>query len=416
MGDLELIEAALDKGNYRRAGQLLERFSVEAKHSHSPQIMLLMARHAHLTHEHTKSITLLEAIPQQQKTIHVFLLLGDAYFARYKQAPIGHSQRMDADYALQNYHQCLTQYPDYEDIAWVYYKIGLVLTALNEQESACSYFRQSLNMPSSSTLSVKSFAYEKLAQYEFYIARDFKQAHQLLELAIAVYAPNADRTWFIHALLFKAKIFQVQHRSQEVFHTLETAIKQAKIHFQHDAGHLADIYFSAGEILVQADGYEAQSAQYMQLYLQLRTKPESIDVSWSRANEIIANALFFDGKHEQALKAYLATLQYNPYHPWQMTIHYQIARCHYQEGDYTQTVKTLLQLLDVAQRDNVTITDFRVYDMLGSAYFALGDFKAAAQSYREALKLTPPDPNLVDKIKLYWHYSQQLDQQKDNPK
>lgn len=410
---LEPIESSLKKGDYRRAEQLLEKISIN--HRDDAQVVILAAKHAYLTGKYTKSITLLETLPPEELNPETRILFGDAYFARYKQAPIGHSQRTDADYALQHYHSCTSDFAEYEDIAWVYYKIGLVLKTLNEQESACSYFRQSLNMPSQS-LSVKSFAYEQLAQHEFYIQRDFKQALQLLELAIAVYTPDSDQVWFIHTLLFKAKILQVQQRFEYAFKAVELAIKHAQTHFQSDGNQLADIYFKAGELTSQMEGYDVHSEKYMQSYLQLRPKPEGIDISWSRANEVIANMHFTASHYRQALTAYIATLQYNPYHPWQTTIHYQIARCYYHEGDYPHTISALQQLLDTAERDNITVTDFRVYDMLGSAYFALGDFKAAAHSYREALKLTPPHPGLVDKIKLYWHYSQQLDQQKDEPK
>lgn len=393
----------LQRGDYRRAGQIIERL---ANHmSGQRDFELLRARHAHMTQDHNRCIKILQTLPDDDPEVNI--LMGDAYFAKYQQAPIGHSRRGDAEQAIRHYHRIINESGDYNDLAWVHYRIGQVFKALDQRESASQYFRNALNMPAI-THAVKSYCYEQLAQYEFYDVRDFKQALSLIDLAIAVYETDAEREWLVGAHLFRARILQTLKRHAEVAHAVSIALTQAEVCFASDVNALSDAYFNAGEILYRIDGYEVQSAAYMRQYLKLRPQPEGIDISCARANEVIAHAEFAEGHYDTARQSYKAVLQYNPYHPWQSLIRYYMARCHYHQGDYQQTIDTINQLLRDAQAEKIAITDFRIYDMLGSAQFALGDYKSAAESYQAALMITPEQPEIIEKITLYWHYSLQL--------
>ncbi|TVR22293.1 MAG: hypothetical protein EA396_06400 [Anaerolineaceae bacterium] len=393
----------LEHGDYRRAAQVIDRLA--ARMAGDRQLEMLKARYAHMTQDHNACIAILEALPDDDAQTNI--LLGDAYFAKYKQAPVGHSRRDDAEEALRRYHRVINDPGDYNDLAWVYYRIGQVFKALDQRESATHYFRHALNMPAI-TPAVKSYAYEQLAQYELYDLRDFKQALSLIDLAIAVYEVDAGRDWLVRAHLFRARILQMLKRHQQVVQAVNTALQQAKICFESDMNALSDAYFNAGEILDRSEGYEAHSAAHMRQYLKLRPQPEGIDISWARANEVIAHTEFAEGRYQTALQAYEAILQYNPYHPWQTSIYYYIARCHYHQGHYHAAIATINQLLDNAQDDKIEITDFRIYDMLGSAQFASGDYRSAAISYQTALAMAPEQPEIIDKITLYWHYSLQL--------
>jgi tetratricopeptide (TPR) repeat protein len=405
---LEAIQTAIDKGDQRRAQQLISKLPPDTLEI--PEIILLQAKYAHLIQDFTGCIRLLKTIINQNAD--AILLTASAYFSRYQHAPIGHARRNDAENALRYYHALITQYPKFNNIAWVYYQIGMVLNALNQQDSACACFRNSLNMPSQDN-TVKSYAYERLAHYEFYEKRDFKQAFHLLDLALAVHISQQDKRWLIEAYLFKARIQQVLKQPNSTYQSIETAVQHARVHFRDDTAELAEILFTSAELLAQIETYEKESARYMEEYLRLRPKPDGIDVSWSRGNEIVANVRFTEGLYDDALTAYQATLEYNPYHPWHLTIYYQIALCYYQQARYQQAIDTVQNLLEIAHRDNIIMSDYRIYDVLGSAQFALGDFQSASESYRKALSLTPPQPNVIDKIKLYWHYSLQLAQKKD---
>lgn len=405
---LESIRTAIDKGDHRRAQQLINKLPPNTLDH--PEVILLRARYAYLTHDYTECIHLLTPIADTSPL--ALDLIASAYFARYQTAPIGHARRSDADHALKYYHLLINTYPKFDDIAWAHYHMGMVLNTLDQKESACACFRNSLNLPAKNNL-IKSYAYERLADYEFYVQRDFKQAFHLLDLALAVHSQPQDTRWTIDAYLFRARIQQVLKQPDETFQSIETAIQHARAYFRDDTTELAEILFVSAELLAQVEVYEEQSARYMEEYLRLRPKPDGIDVSWSRGNEIIANVRFAEGHYEEALNAYRATLEYNPYHPWHLNIYYQIALCYYQQAKYQKSIDTIQQLLNIAHRDNIIMSDYRVYDVLGSAQFALGNFREASESYREALNLTPPQPNVIDKIKLYWHYSLQLAQKKD---
>lgn len=410
---IQSLETALDKGDQKRAQQLINKIPHGEPHEdiENDHISLLRARYAHLSDDYTGCIRLLKSIIDN--SADAILLTASAYFSRYQHAPIGHARRSDAENALKYYHMLITKYPKFSDIAWVYYQMGLVLNTLNQQESAYACFRKSLNMPAKNSR-VKSCAYERLAHYEFYVRHDFKQAFHLLDLALAVYIPEEDKSWLIEAYLFKARIQHIlKHQPSEIYQSIETAVQQAWHYFRNDTTELTEVLFVSAELLAQTEGYEKQSAKYMEEYLRLRPKPDGIDVTWSRGHEIIANVRFSEGLYEDALNAYQATLEYNPYHPWHLNIYYQIALCYYQIAHYQQVIDTIQHLLDIAHRDNIIMSDYRVYDVLGSAQFALGDFKQASETYKKALTLTPPQPNVIDKIKLYWHYSLQLAQKKD---
>lgn len=404
---LDLLKTSLEKGDLRRAQQIIGKLpSVMLEQA---EVVFLQAKYAYLNQDYTSCIRLLKPVVTDADA---FSLLASAHFSRYQHAPIGHARRADAEQALKYYHALITRYPKFDNIAWVYYQMGLVLNALNEQDSACACFRNSLNMPSEDS-AVKSYAYERLAHYEFYVRRDFKQAYNLLDLALAVYTSQPNKRWLIEAYLFKARIQQVLKQPEGTYQSVEKAIQHALTHFRNDTTELSEILFASAELLTQIENHEKQSAKYMEEYLRIRPKPDGIDVSWSRANEIIANVRFAEGLYEESLNAYRATLEYNPYHPWHLNINYQIALCHYQQGQYQQTIDTIQHLLETAHRDSTIISDYRVYDVLGSAQFALSKFKEASESYRQALDLTPPQPNVIDKIKLYWHHSLQLAQKKD---
>jgi tetratricopeptide (TPR) repeat protein len=406
---LHTIQTAIDKGDQRRAHQLINK--LPPKMLDYPDVILLRAKYAYLIQDFNECIHLLKPLIETDNP-NALDLIASAYFSRYQHAPIGHARRSDADNALKYYHLLINKFPKYDDIAWTYYHIGTILNTLNQKDSACACFRNSLNLPAKNTL-IKSYAYERLADYEFYVRRDFKQAFHLLELALAIHDNSEDTRWIIDAYLFRARIQQVLKQPDEIYQSIEIAIHHARSYFRDDTNELAEILFISAELLAQVESHEEQSAHYMEEYLRLRPKPDGIDVSWSRGNEIIANVRFAEGNYDEALVAYKATLQYNPYHPWNLNIHYQIALCYYQQGLYQKCIDTIEHLLNIAHRDNIIMSDYRVYDVLGSAQFALGNFKEASESYQEALSLTPPQPNVIDKIKLYWHYSLQLAQKKD---
>ena len=67
-------------------------------------------------------------------------------------------------------------------------------------------------------------------------------------------------------------------------------------------------------------------------------------------------------------------------------------------------------MIDQAGAESSPITDYRVYDILGNALFALERYPEAAEAYQAAMSLAQESAEGLDKIKLYYHFSRQLAQ------
>jgi tetratricopeptide (TPR) repeat protein len=171
---------------------------------------------------------------------------------------------------------------------------------------------------------------------------------------------------------------------------------------------LAEALFTAGEFAVSlkdAEGYLS-----VQQFLQVSKRPLGVDVTWSRVHEMLGDAYFRLGQYDEATSSYLAALQFNPYHPWEISVYFRIGRSYYQKRDYVRAVDAIQRMLDAAQAEGEDIRDYRVYDVLGNAEFALGNYEKAANAYLAALKIAPPNTENLEKIRTYYQYAQELNQ------
>ena len=117
---------------------------------------------------------------------------------------------------------------------------------------------------------------------------------------------------------------------------------------------------------------EVAAIPLLEEFLQLSKQPPGIDVSWARAHELLGEAYFRCARYQDAVHAYRLALHHNPYSPWSSTLRYQLACAYYQSGDYDRTCECLGQLIAAEADEGGAIQDFRVYDLLGNAHFALG--------------------------------------------
>ena len=65
-------------------------------------------------------------------------------------------------------------------------------------------------------------------------------------------------------------------------------------------------------------------------------------------------------------------------------------------------------MLQAAAEDGQSISDYRVYNILGNAYFALKQYDQALQTYKQALEIAPPNAENLDKLKQYYRFAEEL--------
>jgi tetratricopeptide (TPR) repeat protein len=167
---------------------------------------------------------------------------------------------------------------------------------------------------------------------------------------------------------------------------------------------LAETQLTIAELLSSIGGRDREVVNCLQQFTQNSRTPLGVDVSWSRAQELLGDAYFNLGQYDNAVLAYRAALQYNPDHPWELSLLYRIARSYYQQRAYRETIDVVQNILDTARIDEQSVGDYRIYDILGSAQFALGKYDKAADAYRHALELVPAGVD-TDKIKTYLEYA-----------
>jgi tetratricopeptide (TPR) repeat protein len=334
-------------------------------------------------------------------------LLADSCLSCFEQSPVGAFDRQNIIKAQRIYQDIVTDFPQYNNLGWIHYQQGRAYLAVNNADEATTCFQKALNNLSQEN-TLKAYCYERLGFIEFYLKREFKRALEFLELALAVYPSDASSDWLVSTHLLCSRVLYAQGQTEAAIHSAETAVNIASENSENNQSVLAEALLSAGELLNKLDWHEQEALAYLERFLRVSTSPHGIDVTWSRVHEIIGDLYHRLKDYEQAGEAYTTALKFNPHHPWQASIYYRAAQCHYQQGKYDTTISLIKRLLTSAQLESSPITDYRVYDILGNAQFALAQYQDAKVSYQTAMQLAPDTAKGLDKIKLYYHFSHQL--------
>ena len=120
------------------------------------------------------------------------------------------------------------------------------------------------------------------------------------------------------------------------------------------------------------------------------------------------NEAFAEQDYESALAAYH---QAEDNAPQVAEPHYNAANTHYRTEDYEQAQQEIEQaLVGEPQQEGL---DQNSYYNLGNALFQSGQFKAAIEAYKEALRLNPADLQAKQNLELALRQLQQQEQQQD---
>ena len=405
------LDELLNKRDVKRAEVLIARSLRTEDLSIKERANLLVAR-AHTRLLSARVDDALEDLDQAREllhdefeTPHTLELLGDCHFARFELASVGFADRTDTAQALTAYEHILEDYPDYQNRGWIYYQRGRVLLTENRIDGAVDCFQNALLNPSTFPALI-AYCYERLGFVAFYEHREFEQALNFLSKAVATYPSHDDRLWLVHVHTLRGRVYREMCSYDSAVDEASTAINVA-LSAEGKAG-LSDALLGAAETLALVEGRERDVIAHLQQYTQISKRPLGIDVTWSRIHEMLGDAYFKTNGFQNAVVAYQAALQFNPYTPWELSLHYRIARTLYQLGDYEKSVQAIQKMLHAAEIDGQVIADYRVYNILGNSYFALHSYPEAIRAYESALQIAPANADSLDKIRQYYQFAQDL--------
>ncbi len=332
-------------------------------------------------------------------------LLGDCHFARFERASVGFADRSDTAQAIAAYDHLLVDFPQYGNRGWIHYQRGRILLTDNRIADAVECFGQALLAPSIVS-ALTAYCYERLGFVAFYERREFDQALSFLDKAAATYPNQEDRLWLVHVHTLCSRVYREMRAFDSAVEAANAAVAVASS-ADGKAG-LSDALLTAAETLALLEGREKEVIARLQQYVSISKQPLGIDVTWSRIHEMLGDAYFKANQWQTSVAAYEAALQFNPYTPWELSLHYRIARGLYSLGDYERSVQAVQKMLKAAEADGEAISDYKVYNILGNSLFALKRYDEAVHAYESALQIAPANSESLDKLRQYYQFAQDL--------
>ncbi|PJF39607.1 MAG: hypothetical protein CUN55_13935, partial [Phototrophicales bacterium] len=334
-------------------------------------------------------------------------IVADTYYEYcVKQLPVPNSNKF-VKIALHLYERILNEFPDYYNIGWIYYQIGTIFMRQAESQLALSHFHHAL-VSESRIATLTAFCYEQLGRFAFYEERNFHKALSFLRRAMMVYPHNYPKLWLANLYLLSSRVIFSLRQYDAALGEIQQAIEIAgQLVSKHKQAHaiLLDALFVAGQLTWQLRNRQQDTITYLKRFIQLKSEPSDIDVTWSRVHEMLGDAYYALGQFRSAIVAYRVAIQFNPFSPTAASMCYRVALSFYFVGDYVNVIAVINEMIAIHGKDVEIIPSYRVYDTLGAAYFALEEYALAATAYRQALDFEPENTNDIEKMTRYYRYS-----------
>jgi tetratricopeptide (TPR) repeat protein len=338
-------------------------------------------------------------------------LLADAYFSRFELAPLGFADRADSDRARDIYQFIAEQHPTYANLGWVMYQWGRVLLSENRVDEAAEKFQQALLKPSS-VPTLTALGYERLGYIYLVDKRDPAMALSFFSRAANTYPAGEPAGWLVRLHLLRSRAFRDENHYDQALQAAQLALACVNSAEPDYRATLTDAHLALGEILASIPGQEREATEHLLQFLQHSRRPQGVDVTWSRVHETLGDLWFRLDRYENAIEAYHTALGFNPYHPWEIVLYYQIARSHYRLREYEKAISTVEHMLKIAEAEQQPITDYRVFGVLANAHFALEHYVEASVAYQRAVELAPPQAENLEKLQTYLKFAQELAQRR----
>lgn len=328
------------------------------------------------------------AAPELLDQAEARALRGDIALGLFEATPVGFADRALTDAAMDDYGAVLDQHPTYDNLGWVLYQWGRILLSRGLADEARAKFEVALSKRATVRVA-QAYCCERIGFLCFTEYRDTEAALRWLSQAAATYPKDAPGSWLVQTHLLRSRVFQEQGQPELAAAAARTALAaisplDADYRNSQIAAHLA-----IGQILAEAEGSEREAVEHLTQFFQLSRRPAGIDVTWSRAYELLGELFFRLEQYQKAIEAYRASLGYNPYHPWEVQICYQIARCYYRLSDFSRAADTVQKMIHIAEAEGQIVSDYRVYSLLGNALFMTERYVNAADALATAIRFAP---------------------------
>jgi tetratricopeptide (TPR) repeat protein len=344
-----------------------------------------------------------EYVSQSEQFLEVW---GDAHFSRFELASVGFSDRGDTLRALEAYTKIVDNFPAYPNLGWIYYQQGRILLTQNDIARSEEYFQMAL-IAASHVRNLTAYCYERLGFIAFYEHREIQQSLAFLDRALDTFPQTEDNYWLVQINILRSRVFKASGDTNRALESAEIAVNLAATN-NGEKRSLSEAILNVTELLSTLDNYGKQTLTYLDMFIQQSKRPPGADVTWSRVYEMRGNSHFNLGQYDDAISDYTSALQYNPDHPWELSLYQQIARCYYKKHAYSETIDSINRLLNIARQDGLDIIDYRVYELLGGACFALKKFGQAVQAYQSALDMLPANTEPAQQIFSYYTLAKEL--------
>lgn len=410
---LEAVDQAIQSNDLRKAEVLIAKaLRTDNLNGEGRALMLLRRARARLASGRPDdALGEIEEVLTMRPTLRdesaVKMLLGDIYFAKFALAEFGFADRNHSEIAMGHYNDIIQHDPTFDNVGWIYYQRGCIHLSANDVDEAIDNLKQALantNEPPH----VYAYAFERLGYIALYEQRDPVQAVAYLEQATQHYPKTTTTAWITQLHVLRSRAFREIEDYDEALKAASAALQSLDPSAPDYKRALPETHLAIGEVLALIPDREVEAIEHLLQFLQTSKRPLGIDVTWSRVHELLGNLSMTLKRYEQAVEAFQASLQFNPYHPWEVNIRYQIAKCYYRMKAYERVIVAVDQMKVAAAKEGNAITDYRVYYTLGNAYFALERYIEAVIAYQEALRLAPPNADNYEKILQYLGFAERL--------
>ncbi len=410
---LEAIGLALDIGDLRKAEVTIARLlrSEDTSTETRANLLLYRARARLLSQRPDDALEELQTVlalqPLFEKRIDVKVLLGDIYFSRFILAEFGFADRSNTEEALRYYNEAIDYPRHYAQKGWVHYQRGRIYLSEGRVDEAIVDFETGLGKDNTPPY-LHAYCHERLGFVNLFEKREPETALQHFDAAIRVYPSEHSPDWLVQLHILRSRASRELGDYEAALEAASAALNAVDSSAGDYRRTLTEAHLAVGEVLALIPGREAEAIDHLLQFLQNSKRPMGVDVTWSRVYETLGNLSFKLDRYEQAIEAYQSSLEYNLYHPWEVNIHYQVARCFYRMRAYERVITSIEKMEEAAERENQVLSDYRVFHVLANAYFALEQYQQAADAYRKTLELAPPGAGNLEKIKTYLRFSEEL--------